>query len=110
MPPVPVGKAAPALPEPGLKDNHKTQPVLPGGVVLGHHSSSEACRLAVVIQEALAGTRTPAAVARYYQLESQALGGLLAACQRAPSPKAIYRARMALQARLRSFNWDITFT
>jgi hypothetical protein len=64
-----------------------------GGVTLGQEQTREARRLAAAILEVLAGARTPAEAAaalglslpRYYQLESQALRGLLAAC--APKPK-----------------------
>ena len=66
---------------------------MPGGADLGKDRSATARRLAAVILEVLAGGRTPAQAAaatglsipRYYQLEAQALRGLLAACE--PKPK-----------------------
>jgi hypothetical protein len=65
-------------------------PRKPHGVPCG---SSEANRLAVVILEVLAGERSPADAAkalgimppRYYQLETRALGGLVAGLE--PRPK-----------------------
>ena len=55
-------------------------------------ASREAKRLAAAILEVLAGLRTPAQAAqatevslpRYYQLEAQALAGLVRACERQP--------------------------
>ena len=55
-------------------------------------ASREAKRLAAAILEVLAGLRTPAQAAqatevslpRYYQLESQAVAGLVRACERQP--------------------------
>jgi len=55
-------------------------------------ASREAKRLAAAILEVLAGLRTPAQAAqatnvslpRYYQLEAQALAGLVRACERHP--------------------------
>jgi hypothetical protein len=63
-----------------------------GGAGLGQDASREARRLAAAILEVLAGARTPAEAAtalavslpRYYQLEGQALRGLLAACESKP--------------------------
>src|SRR5437764_3564580 len=63
-----------------------------GGADLGKDRSAQARRLAAAILEVLAGTRTPAQAAsaldmclpRYYQLEAQALRGLLAACEPKP--------------------------
>jgi|SRR5271166_2601811 uncharacterized protein (DUF2267 family) len=63
-----------------------------GGVALGQGSSRDARRVAAAVLEVLAGARTPAEAAaalavtvpRYYQLESQALQGLLAACAAKP--------------------------
>jgi hypothetical protein len=60
-----------------------------GGPELGQGASSHARRVAAAILEVLAGMRTPAEAAtvlelclpRYYQLEAQALRGLLAACE-----------------------------
>jgi len=70
-----------------------------GGATLGQDNGREAQRQAAVILEVLAGARTPTqaalalnvSVARYYQLETRALRGLVAACEakprgRAPSP------------------------
>jgi len=64
-----------------------------GGAGLGQDTPREARRLAAAILEVLAGARTPSeaatalglSVPRYYQVESQALAGLLSAC--APRPK-----------------------
>ena len=55
-------------------------------------ASREAKRLAAVVLDVLAGSRTPLQAAetlgvslpRYYQLEARALGGLIAACERRP--------------------------
>jgi hypothetical protein len=66
---------------------------MPGGRDLGKDRSATAQRLAAVILEVLAGARTPAQAAaaigltvpRYYQVEAQALRGLLKACE--PKPK-----------------------
>jgi hypothetical protein len=65
----------------------------PGGAALGQNVGQEARRLAAAILEVLAGARTPGEAAaalgvcvpRYYQLETRALEGLVAACQ--PMPK-----------------------
>jgi hypothetical protein len=65
----------------------------PGGTELGKEATRQARRVAAMILEVLAGARTPTEAAgalelcvpRYYQLESRALRGLLAACE--PSPK-----------------------
>jgi hypothetical protein len=65
----------------------------PGGTALGQKVSQDARRLAAAILEVLAGARTPGEAAaalgvcvpRYYQLETRALEGLVAACQ--PKPK-----------------------
>jgi hypothetical protein len=73
------------------------RPKTPGGATLGQGASAEARRLAAAILEVLAGERTPAQAAtalslslpRYYQVESQALRGLLAACE--PRPKGRVR-------------------
>jgi hypothetical protein len=81
-----AGAAAPARPR---------RPVAgrtPGGTGLGQDASRDARRLAAAILEVLAGVRTPTDAAtalalslpRYYQLESQALRGLLAACEPRP--------------------------
>lgn len=66
-----------------MKDSKKTK-----GPAIGK-GSLEACRLAAAILEVLGGIRLPADAAkalnvslpRYYQLESRALAGLLAACE-----------------------------
>jgi hypothetical protein len=55
-------------------------------------ATREAKRLAAVVLDVLAGSRTPPQAAealgvslpRYYQLEARALGGLLAACESRP--------------------------
>lgn len=60
-----------------------------GGPDLGQGVSAEAKRIAAAVLEVLAGGRTPTEAAaalelcvpRYYQLEAQALRGLLAACE-----------------------------
>jgi hypothetical protein len=70
-----------------------------GGAELGKDSDRDSRRVAAAILEVLAGARTPTeaaaalavSVPRYYQLESVALKGLLAACMpksrgRVPSP------------------------
>jgi hypothetical protein len=65
----------------------------PGGVDLVKEASREARRVAAMVLEVLAGARTPTeaaqalelSVPRYYQLETRALHGLLAACE--PGPK-----------------------
>jgi hypothetical protein len=70
----------------------------PGGMHLGAAAGREAKRLAAAILEVLAGTRTPGDAAtalgvslpRYYQVESRALAGLLAACE--PRPKGRVRS------------------
>ena len=64
----------------------------PGGQLLGNQSSREAQRAAALILEVLAGGRTPTQAAealsvslpRYYQLETRAMRGLLAACEARP--------------------------
>src|SRR5262245_47693388 len=81
-----------------------------GGVDLGQASSAAGKRLAAAILEVLAGTRTPTEAAqalglcvpRYYQLEAQALRGLLAACE--PRPKGRQRSADHEQARLQQEN------
>ena len=68
-----------------------------GGADLGKDRGAEAKRLAAAILEVLAGARTPTeaatalglSVPRYYQLEAQALHGLLAACE--PKPRGRVR-------------------
>jgi len=76
--------AAPPKPSRKPKGPHAVQP-----------GSGTANRLAVAILEVLAGMRTPADAARalevslprYYQLETRALGGLIAACEPRPLGK-----------------------
>jgi hypothetical protein len=78
-----------------------------GGRHLGRDASPEAKRLTAAILEVLAGMRTPTdaaaavglSLARYYQVESRALTGLLRACEprgRGPRPSA-ERDLMALR-------------
>ena len=70
-----------------------------GGMDLGKDRGQQARQLAAAILEVLAGARTPTeaatalklSVPRYYQLEAQALRGLLAACE----PKKAHRGRKA---------------
>lgn len=70
---------------------------LVGGSDLGKDRGVQAKQLAAAILEVLAGARTPTEAAtaldlsapRYYQLEAQALRGLLAACE--PKPKGRVR-------------------
>jgi hypothetical protein len=76
-----------------------------GGKDLGKDNSEQARRVAAAILEVLAGSRTPAEAASvlgvsvpwYYQLEAQALHGLLAACEPRPhgrgSPRSETLAR-----------------
>jgi len=69
-----------------------------GGQDLGQGYGPEVKRQAAAILEVLAGVRTPTeaaqalglSVPRYYQIEAQALRGLLAAC--APRPKGRVRS------------------
>jgi hypothetical protein len=69
-----------------------------GGADLGKDRGVEAKRLAAAILEVLAGARTPTeaatalglSVPRYYQVESQALRGLLQACE--PKPRGRVRS------------------
>jgi hypothetical protein len=73
----------------------KRHPV--GGMDLGKDRGAQAKRLAAAILEVLAGARTPSeaaatlelSVPRYYQLEAQALRGLLEACE--PKPRGRVR-------------------
>jgi hypothetical protein len=61
----------------------------PGGGALVKEASRQARRVAAMVLEVLAGARTPTeaaqalelSVPRYYQLETRALHGLLAACE-----------------------------
>jgi hypothetical protein len=78
-----------------------------GGAALAQGSSPQTRRLAAAILEVLAGARTPAeaaaalgiALPRYYQLESQALRGLVAAL--APKPQGRQRSADSVLAALR---------
>jgi hypothetical protein len=87
---------------------------LTGGMALGRESSRAARQWAAAILEVLAGARTPAeaatalsvSVPRYYQVESRALQGLLAACEtkargRGRSPERESRALAQDNERLR---------
>jgi hypothetical protein len=89
-----------------------------GGPDLGQSVSAEARRLGAAILEVLAGARTPTEAAtalslslpRYYQLEVQALRGLLAACERrprgpGPSPE---RAQQALRLENQRLQRELT--
>jgi hypothetical protein len=77
------------------KPMRKRHPV--GGADLGKNRGVEAKRLAAAILEVLAGARTPTeaatavglSVPRYYQVEAQALRGLLEACE--PKPRGRVR-------------------
>jgi len=78
------------------KATRKRHPV--GGADLGKDRGMEAKRLAAAILEVLAGARTPTeaatalglSVPRYYQVEAQALRGMLAACE--PKPRGRVRS------------------
>jgi hypothetical protein len=64
----------------------------PGGAELAKDATRQARRVAAMVLEVLAGARTPTeaaqalelSVPRYYQLETRAVHGLLAACELAP--------------------------
>src|SRR5438132_8470602 len=64
-----------------------------GGAGLGQDASRDARRVAAAVLEVLAGARTPTEAAaalalslpRYYQIETQALRGLVSACE--PKPR-----------------------
>jgi len=68
------------------------RPKTTGGANLATGRSPEAKRMAAAILEVLAGARTPTeaaqalglSVPRYYQIETRALSGLLAACEVRP--------------------------
>ena len=78
------------------KPMRKRHPV--GGADLGKDRGMEAKRMAAAILEVLAGARTPTeaatalglSVPRYYQVEAQALRGLLQACE--PKPRGRVRS------------------
>lgn len=94
-----------ALNSPSTRKKH---PV--GGSDLGKDRGMEAKRLAAAILEVLAGARTPTeaatalglSVPRYYQVESQALRGLLVACE--PRPRGRVRTRETETEALRKEN------
>ena len=73
----------------------------------GHGASRDARRLAAAILEVLAGARTPTEAAaalelslpRYYQLEIQALRGLVAACEPQPRGRQVSPDKEALALR-----------
>jgi hypothetical protein len=81
-----------------------------GGAKLGQAVDAGAKRRAAVILEVLAGARTPAEAAtilaislpRYYQWESRAWDGLVAAC--VPKPKGRVRSPVSEIAGLRRHN------
>jgi hypothetical protein len=76
--------------------------------VRSEHASAESRRVAAAVLEVLAGARTPGDAAqalgvslpRYYALESRALAGLLAACERRPRGRV--RTPESERARLES--------
>jgi hypothetical protein len=86
----------------------KRHPV--GGADLGKDRGVEAKRLAAAILEVLAGARTPTeaatvlglSVPRYYQVEAQALRGLLEACE--PKPRGRVRLEKTEVETLRKEN------
>jgi hypothetical protein len=79
-----------ALREP--RPRRSRRPKVAGGAHLDVARSPEAKRMAAAILEVLAGARTPGEAARvlglslprYYQVETRALNGLLAACEARP--------------------------
>ena len=81
-----------------------------GGAKLGQAVDASVKRQAAAILEVLAGARTPTEAAtvltvslpRYYQLESRALAGLVAAC--VPKPKGRVRSSASEVASLRQQN------
>jgi hypothetical protein len=81
-----------------------------GGVKLGQGADVSVKRQAAAILEVLAGARTPTEAAtalavslpRYYQLESRALAGLVAAC--VPKPKGRVKSPVSEVASLRQQN------
>lgn len=80
---------------PHASNGHKKHRV--GGADLGKDRGAQAKQLAAAILEVLAGARTPTeaatalnlSVPRYYQLEAQALRGMLEACE----PRSVHRGR-----------------
>jgi hypothetical protein len=81
-----------------------------GGAKLGQGTDASVRRQAAAILEVLAGARTPTEAAtalavslpRYYQLESRALAGLVAAC--VPRPKGRVKSPVSEVAGLRQQN------
>jgi hypothetical protein len=81
-----------------------------GGAKLGQGTDAGVRRQAAAILEVLAGARTPTEAAtalavslpRYYQLESRALAGLVAAC--VPKPKGRVKSPVSEVAGLRQQN------
>jgi hypothetical protein len=81
-----------------------------GGADLGKERGVEAKKLAAAILEVLAGARTPTeaatalelSVPRYYQVEAQALRGLLEACE--PKPRGRVRLEKTELETLRKEN------
>jgi hypothetical protein len=81
-----------------------------GGADLGKDRGTEAKRMAAAILEVLAGARTPTeaatalelSVPRYYQVEAQALRGLLEACE--PKPRGRVRLEKTEVETLRKEN------
>jgi hypothetical protein len=73
----------------------------PGGSDVGQDASRAARRVAAMVLEVLAGARTPTeaaqalelSVPRYYQLETRAVRGLVAACELAPTGRVPSLAR-----------------
>src|SRR5262249_24445855 len=84
-----------------------------GGATLGEDASRDARRLAATILEVLAGARTPTEAAtalalslpRYYQLESQALRGLLSACEARPRGRQPSLSRELAAQRQETERW-----
>ena len=72
-----------------------------GGATLGQDASRDARRVAAAILEVLAGERTPTEAAsaltlslpRYYQVETQALRGLVSACEPKPRGRQVSPTR-----------------
>jgi hypothetical protein len=85
--------AATEKPVGGASGTRRSTRRSPGGATLGQDVGRDTRRQAAAILEVLAGVRTPTEAAealgmslpRYYQVESRALRGLVAAC--APRPK-----------------------
>ena len=85
-------------------------PKTAGGAKLGQGADASVKRQAAAILEVLAGARTPTEAAtalsvslpRYYQLESRALAGLVAAC--VPKPKGRVKSPVSEVAGLRRQN------